>query len=287
MTQIGNTTRNSTSHKAYFYTILIVYTVLFVLFFSNLIGGAYKFFISNGYVYFVLIASDFVSNKLLFMITLIVSQVNRTQKIQFINRISGIDTIIFRRFGRTIDNSHLKISIFPVIVMWLFIILFSVSGLITLSKHVVLDNYTIKIAPIILYLEYTVYMLISVGYVMCVSLLNIRFRALKSIINEMQSKIFTARSTNVELLLFIYKELTSLVELINDFLGLLIFLRIVHDSVLGSFSTYVMLGMLLDRRSSWTSLVRTGLYLMHNISKMFMVILSADLCMKEVRIHFF
>lgn len=287
MTQIGHTLRDSASQKSYFYTIVIIYIALLLLFFSNLMRGAYKFFISNGYLYFALIGSDFILNKFFFILTLIVSHVKRAQKIQFINRISGIDVIIFRKFGRIIDNNQLRFSIFPVTVLWCFIVLFSVLGFIKLSKHEALDSYSIKIAPILLYLEYTVYMTISFGYIICVSLVKYRFQCITSIVNDIQSANISASPIKVEMLLFVYKELISLMDLINEFLGLLICLRIVHDSVLGLISTYVMLGMFLERNSSWMSLAKTGMFLMHNIFKLFMVILSADICMNEVRTRFF
>lgn len=286
MARFGN--RLVSSPTSYLYIMIGFYIILSATFLLQMPDDLQTFFLSNGYLFCVIVASDHFLNKVSFLFTISLSQLKKEKKIQFYCKINEIDVILNTKFGKNVDYRVLKLSLLPLIFLWLIIVFFVLSTAVSFSKHHILNSYTMQILMCMFYFESTVYLLICSGYVNCVMLIRSSFRVLKSVLLDMQNqnggKSFQL-STEMDLVVVIYKEMISLIEVVNDNLGILVFTRIISDSVVGSAMGFMLLGMFLEGNTAWTPLIKGGMWLVHNLLKMLLVTWSADMCMNEVAIN--
>lgn len=274
------------SLNSYLYILITLYVILSVIVLLRMPDDVHNFFLSNGYLFYVVVASDHIINKFVFLFTILQSQLKKEKKIQFFSRINEIDVIFKTKFNKNIDYGVLKLLLLPLIFLWIIIVFFVLSTIVSFSKHNILNSYIMQIVLCLLYLECTVYLLTCSGYVNCVMLIRSAFKILQSVLLDIQTQRRAKSrkfSTEIDLVVVTYKELISLIEVVNDVLGSIVFTRIMVDSVVGSAMTFMLLGMILEgNHIAWTPLIKGGMWLVHNFLKMLMVTWSADLCMEEV-----
>lgn len=264
------------------YYILLVYSTFLIIKFGNVLP-----FFQKSYLWAVIGGFEILFNNAGFVVLIILSEFKKNQQLSFLNRIYEIDMVIAKDFQSEMKYRNLYLK--NILAVLLCLIYYG-----GLTTFVLLFLHGFGLTSFGLYMFAFLYQYeqicsgtMSLTYINYVLLIRERFRILKNVQIQLTNESSIGNKSNlfkISKLFLTYKDLCSLIELINDNYGIMLIIRIAHDFTLTTSQVYLISWIFMD--SSVTNktelVVCITLWMIQNIVKIGLTTLSAELTIKEV-----
>lgn len=289
--RVGNLLKPSLISSVYglvsailYYTIL-VYSAYLIVETGNIVP-----FFQKSYLWAVIGGFEMIFNNVGFIVSMFLCEFKKHQQLSFLNQIFVIDEIITKDFRMKIGYKSLYLKNIGAVLLCLIYY----TGL-TLFVLYFLHGY--GLTSIGLYIFAFLYeyeqmcsATMSVTYINYVLLVRERFRILKLIqiklANQSEAGNIQSNLLKTSKLLLTYKDLCSLIELLNDNFGVMLIIRIAHDFTLTTSQVYLISWVFMD--STVTNKIELAtciaFWMIPNLVKIGLTTVSAELTVKEVNL---
>lgn len=287
--RVGNLLKPSLLLSIYGFVSLIAYYILMV--YSALliieIGNVLPFF-QRSYLWAVIGGFEILFNNFGFVVLMILSEFKKNQQLSFLNRIYDVDVVMAKEFQSEMMYKNLYFK--NILAVLLCLIYYE-----GLTVFVLLFLHGYGLTSLGLYTFAFLYQYeqicsgtMSLTYINYVLLIRERFRILKNVQIQLTNEFSIGNKSNLfktSKLFLTYKDLCSLIELINDNYGIMLIIRIAHDFTLTTSQVYLISWIFMDSQVSnkIELVVCITLWMIQNIVKIGLTTLSAELTVKEVR----
>lgn len=265
------------------YYILMVYSAYLITKSENILP-----FFRKSYLWAVIGGFELLFNNVGLTVLIVLCELKKNKQLSFLNRIYEIDEVIRRDFRTVIryENLYMEncVAVFTCLIYYegltAFVLYF-------LYGHRLTSTGVYVFAFLYQY-EQICSGTISLTYINYVRLVRDRFKILKNL----QIDLTNESTTNViktSKLFLTYKDLCSLIELVNDNYGIVLILRIAHDFTLTTCQVYLITWVFMDSAltNKFELVACITLWMIQNIVKIGLTTLSAELTVREVKSFFF
>lgn len=243
----------------------------------------------RSYLWAVIAGFEILFNNVGFIVSMILCECKKKRQLSFLNQIFDIDEVIKNDFRMEIRYKNLYVNNIVAVLLCLIYYEGLTAFVLYFLYHHGLTSFGLYVFAFLYQYEQICSGMLSLSYINYVLLLRERFRILKDIQIESTNESTTiANPSNVariSKLFLTYKQLCSLVELINDNYGIMLIIRIAHDFTLTTSQVYLISWVFMD--SNVTNKVEliacVAFWMIQNIVKIGLTALSTELTVKEVR----
>lgn len=266
------------------YYALMVYSTYLIIKVGNVVPLFQK-----SYIWAVIGGFEILFNNAGLIVLMILSEFKKKQQLSFLNQIYVIDETIKREFRVEIKYKSLYLqNVTAVLLCFIYY-----EGL-TVFVLYFLYGYGLTSSGLYIFTFLYQYEQISSGtmsltYISYVLLVRERFRILKNIQVQLTNESTVSNQSNVlkiSKLFLTYKDLCSLIELINDNYGITLIIRIAHDFTLTTSQVYLISWVFMDNNvtNKIELIMCITLWMIQNIVKIGFTTLSAELTVEEVNL---
>ncbi len=283
--RVGNILKPSLLSSIYGLVSVILYYG-FLVYSGHLIikiGNVLPFF-QKSYLWAVIGGFEIVFNNAGFIILVALCELKKKQQLSFLNRIYEIDEVIKKFFRMEIQYKSLYLNNIAAIILCFIYYEGLIAFVLYFSYKFGLTSAGLYLFAFLYQYEQVCVGTVSLTYINYVFLVRERFRIIKNIQIKLTEESSQSNAQKVSKLFLTYKDLCSLIELVNDNYGIMLIIRIAHDFTLTTSQVYLISWVFMD--SSVTNKFELAaciaLWMIQNIVKIGLTTLSAELAVKEV-----
>lgn len=284
--RVGNLLEPSLISSIYgLFSVILYYALMgYSAYLIIKVGNVVPLF-QKSYIWAVIGGFEILFNNVGLIVLMILSEFKKKQQLSFLNQIYVIDETIKREFRMDMEIKYKSLYLQNVAAVLLCLIYYE--GL-TVCVLYFLYGYGLTSSGLYIFAFLYQYEQISSGtmsltYINYVLLIRERFRILKNIQVQLTNE---SNVLKISKLFLTYKDLCSLIELVNDNYGITLIIRIAHDFTLTTSQVYLISWVFMD--SSVTNKIELimciTLWMIQNIVKIGFTTLSAELTVKEVNL---
>lgn len=264
------------------YYALLVYSACLIIENGNVVP-----FFRKSYLWAVIGGFEMLFNNAGLIVLMILCALKKNQQLTFLNQIYDIDKIITKEFRMEIRYNSLYLRNIAAV----FLCLIYYTGLAVLVLYFLneygLTSFGLYVFAFLYQYEQIYSGTMSLTYINYVLLIRERFTILKNIQIQLTNESAASYESNVLMtskLFLTYKDLCSLIELVNDNYGIILIIRTAHDFTLTTSQVYLISWVFMDSAvANKIELVTCiTLWMIQNIVKIGLTTLSAELTVKEV-----
>lgn len=286
--RVGNLLKPSLISSVYGFVSVILYYALMVYsaYLVIKIGNVVPFF-QKSYLWAVIGGFEVLFNNAGLIVLLVLCEFKKNQQLSFLNQIFDIDEVIKKDFQIEISYQSLYFKNVAAVLLCLLYY----SGLTIFVLYFLygygLTSFGVYIFAFLYLYEQICSGTMSLSYINYVLLIRERFKILKNIQIQLTDQSPARKQSSllvISKLFLTYKDLCSLIELVNDNYGIVLIVRIAHDFTLTTSQVYLIIWVFID--SNVTNKIElvtcVTLWMIQNIVKICLTTLSAELAVKEV-----
>lgn len=290
--RVGNLLRPSLISSIYGLVSLILYYAVMV-YSAHLIiqnGNIVPLF-HKSYLWAVIGGFEMSFNNVGLVVLIVLCEFKKNQQLSFLNQMYEIDEVIMKDFRMEICYRNLYLKNIAAVLLCLIYYEGLTAFVLYFLYGYGLTSFGLYIFAFLYQYEQICSGTMSLTYINNVLLVKERFRILKNIQIQLTKESTVRNESNVlkiSKLFLTYKDLCSLIELVNDNYGIMLIIRIAHDFTLTTSQVYLISFVFMD--SNVTNRIELvtciTLWMIQNIVKIGVTTVSAESTVKEVKILF-
>lgn len=271
--------------KLYMGTMLVSYMLLRILLYIMIENNVQsrQFFLKSGNLWFSIIIFNFTFETFLFACIVLNSLWTSAYQIKFLQILNQFDVILFDVFNVPINCFQKRVRW----VRWILLLClvdFAIGTYNSAGNGVlqnIFDSFEQFAYISTAHLDKSLTVLVAMQFIHCTEMCRERFVMLKELL-RCDIVSITLKKSHLEAILRLYRQICKLIIMINNFMGFVLLIKIIHDFSLGTSIAYLYL-----TTNDWgdgkgISLINVLREILLTIAGTFLMSLFADFLMTEV-----
>lgn len=261
------------------FIVFIIYLILSCLYVLKLNNEPSKYFTSNGFVWFITSTGDYILSKIMVIFVFIIAERKKHQQIKFFSILSRLDDILRMQFN--LHNEFAYYHRTNIIAMACIIVLHIVMTSEVGNRISDYDNIqAIRLIPVVVpfYWENCICWLTVLMFINAATMLRNRYSIIRTLASCNEPHILSNRKT----LIFAYIELFQLIDILNDYIGWILLIRLAHDFTLSSSICYLMFSTIMDNNANVSNMVNMFCWFLMTMARIVLVTVFAEIVLAEV-----